>query len=177
MRIVAGSLKGRVLLEFSKIGVRPTSDMARESLFNILQNRIYGATFLDLFAGTGAVGIEAYSRGAEEVVLNDNSRESVNLIKKNLEKLGISGKIKVTSYDAISYIKTTSDKFDLIFVDPPYASGLEKAVLENIGNLLEEGGLVVYESDKPFDGEIDSLRIADRRRYGKAHLTFFEKGE
>ena len=124
MRIIAGSLKGRVLLEFSKIGVRPTSDMARESLFNILQNDIYGAKFLDLFSGTGAVGIEAYSRGASEVVLNDNSRESITLIKKNLEKLGISGKIKVTSFDAISYLKTSNDKFDIIFVDPPYASGL-----------------------------------------------------
>ena len=87
MRIVGGIYKGRVLCPFEKIGVRPTSDMARESLFNILQTRILGAKFLDLFAGTGAVGIEALSRGAKEVTLNDFGKESVALIKKNLEIL------------------------------------------------------------------------------------------
>ena len=177
MRIVAGSLKGRVLLEFSKIGFRPTSDMCRESLFNILQNRIYGVKFLDLFAGTGAVGIEAYSRGAEKVVLNDSSRESINLIKKNLDKLGITDKIKVLSQDAISLIKTTSEKYDIIFIDPPYASDFEQDVLSNISNAMEENGLAVYETDKPFTGQTYGLKIVDQRRYGKAHLTFFEKGE
>ena len=177
MRIVAGSLKGRVLLEFSKIGVRPTSDMARESLFNILQNRIYGVKFLDLFAGTGAVGIEAYSRGAGTVVLNDSSRQSVDLIKKNLEKLGVTGKIKVLSQDGVSLLKTTSEKFDIVFIDPPYSSGLEQEILSNLSNAMEQDGLAIYETDRPFSGEVFGLRIVDPRRYGKAHLTFFEKGE
>ena len=177
MRIVGGSLKGRVLCPFEKIGVRPTSDMTRESIFNILQFRIAGAKFLDLFAGTGAVGIEALSRGAKEVVLNDFSKESILLIKKNLDKLGIKEGVKVTSFDAVSLIEGGREKYDIIFIDPPYQSDLGNRVLKVISNSLADDGVAIFESDTSFQGEIQGLTICDQRRYGKAHLTFFKKGE
>ena len=105
MRIVGGKYKGRRLAEFKGRDIRPTSDQTRESLFNILQFRIYGKSFLDLFCGTGAVGIEAYSRGAGKVVLNDVSRESVKLAKANLEKLGIAD-VEVKTSDALTLLDT-----------------------------------------------------------------------
>lgn len=175
MRIVGGIYKGRVLCPFEKIGVRPTSDMTRESLFNILQFKIPNAKFLDLFAGTGAVGIEALSRGAKEVWINDFGKESVALIKKNLSKLGIENGVKVTNFDAVSLVKNTIDKFDIIFIDPPYKSDLGLEVLSNIANALSDDGIAIFESDVPFDKEISGLAVYDRRRYGKAHLTFFKK--
>ena len=176
MRIVGGFYKGRVLCPFEKIGVRPTSDMTRESLFNILQFRIAGSKFLDLFAGTGAVGIEALSRGAKEVVLNDFSKESILLIKKNIEKLGIKEGVKVTSFDAVSLVESGREKFDIIFIDPPYQSDLGERVLSVTSNSLTDDGVAIFEGDTPFNTQIEGLIVCDQRRYGKAHLTFFKKG-
>ena len=120
MRIVGGKFKGRTLSEFKGKDVRPTSDQTRESLFNILQFRISGKSFLDLFCGTGAVGIEAYSRGASRVTLNDISRDSVKLAKENLARLKISD-IEVVTSDALSFLKSGEEKYDYIFIDAHYA--------------------------------------------------------
>ena len=177
MRIVGGKYKGRKLNEFAGASVRPTSDMVRESLFNILQFKIQGKTFLDLFCGTGAVGIEALSRGAESVTFNDLKRDSVNLAKSNLQKVGIVDGFKVTNQDANSYYKTCSEKFDYIFLDPPYADGVSSETLSNLANLLTDGGIIIYENEKVFDGQPDGLIKVDERKYGKARLTFFQKGE
>lgn len=177
MRIVGGKYRSRVLVGFEKIGVRPTSDMARESLFNILQNVIGGARFLDLFSGSGAMGIEALSRGASRVVFNDYSRESVALIKQNLKKLGVSEDYSVVNFDALSYLKRTSEQFDIIYIDPPYKSELgELAVLES-GRVLSDNGVVILESETPFTGEIKGFKVTDQRKYGRARLTFFKKEE
>lgn len=175
MRIVGGKYKSRVLTGFENIGVRPTSDMARESLFNILQTRIYGSDFLDLFSGSGAIGIEALSRGAKKVVFNDFSRESVKVIKKNLEKLKVEEDYQVVSFDAITFLARTDQKFDIIYIDPPYKSGLGEQAVEKSYNALKEDGLVILEGESAFDGEIEGFVVSDKRRYGRAHLTFFTK--
>ena len=177
MRIVGGFYKGRVLEPFEKIGVRPTSDMVRESLFNIIRYKVVGAKFLDLFCGTGAIGIEALSRGAKKVVLNDGGRDSVNLTKKNLLKLKISEGVEVLNSDALGFLLRTSEKFDVVYIDPPYASDLGQKALDLVQNVLEIDGIVIYESEKIFDGEVEGLTVYDRRKYGRAHLTFFRKGE
>ena len=177
MRIVGGIYKGRVLEPFEKIGVRPTSDMTRESLFNIIQFKVRGARFLDLFCGTGAMGIEALSRGASHVVFNDASRESIKLANKNLLKLKITDRIEVFNRDAICYLQTTSDEFDIVFIDPPYDSDLGLKSLGVVSRVLKADGVAIYESEKPFDSEIEGLKIVDRRRYGRANLTFFKKGD
>lgn len=173
MRIVGGEYKSRVLFSFDGDSIRPTSDKVRESIFNILQNKIYGVVFLDLFCGTGAMGIEALSRGAKQVVFNDLARDSVALTKKNLSKLGVTDGVKVVSSDAITLLKTTDQKFDVVYIDPPYKSDLGKRALEVVERVLGENGIAVFEDEKPCDFIVDGLEEYDRRKYGRVHLTFF----
>lgn len=175
MRVVGGIYKGRTLLEFKGKDIRPTSDMARESLFNVLQFKIQDRTFLDLFCGTGAVGIEALSRGAKHVTFNDLSRESVNLTKNNLEKIGNPKNAKVVNRDGVEFYLSTDQKFDYVFMDPPYDSGLGEQALENVCSLLSEDGVVIFESQTPYSGQANGLIVFDQRRYGRAYLTFFKK--
>ena len=175
MRVVGGIYKGRTLLEFKGKDIRPTSDMARESLFNVLQFKIQDRTFLDLFCGTGAVGIEALSRGAKHVTFNDLSRESVNLTKNNLEKIGNPKNVQVVNRDGVEFYLSTDQKFDYVFMDPPYDSGLGEQALKNVCSLLSEDGVVIFESQTPYSGQANGLIVFDQRRYGRAYLTFFKK--
>lgn len=175
MRIVGGIYKGRILNSFKGEEVRPTADKVRESLFNILQFNIQDRVFLDLFCGTGAVGIEALSRGAKRVVFNDLSKESVLLTKGNLKKLGITESVQVFNQNALTYLKTTTEKFDIIFIDPPYKENLYVNALELVNGVLADDGLVIIEDEKPFNEEIEDLEIIDRRKYGRVHLTFFKR--
>ncbi len=174
MRVVGGKFKSRVLLEFKGQDIRPTADKVRESLFNILQNRIYGATFLDLFCGTGAMGIEAISRGAKFVLFNDKSRESLALTKKNIEKLQINEGYKTTNFDATTCLLGVGDKFDIIYIDPPYKSDFGEKALDKASVALKEDGVVIYENEKPFDREVENLQKIDERKYGRVYLTFFK---
>ena len=173
MRIIGGTFKGRTLYGFRGEEIRPTSDSARESLFNILGD-ISGADFLDLFCGTGAVGIEAISRGAK-TVFNDINRESVSLTRANLKKVGASA--EVYGFDASEFIKTARKKFDVIFLDPPYKSDKISELLNAVHSILKDGGKVVFENEKPFSGTADNLVLTDVRRYGRAVLHFFDKYE
>ena len=177
MRIVGGKYKGRVLTEFAGGDIRPTSDMARESLFNILQFEIKGASFLDLFCGTGAVGIEALSRGANKVTFNDADRKSIEVLKKNLAKLKVSEDCEVCNLDSITLLKKTTKKFDFIYIDPPYQSDLGIQALNLVQSCLEDNGCAIFEDQKPFEMQIEGLKITDSRKYGRIHLTFFKKGE
>ena len=163
------------MLAFDGENIRPTADKVRESLFNIIQFKIYGKSFLDLFCGTGAMGIEALSRGAAEVVFNDASKQSLSLLKKNLEKVKVDGGYTVKNTDAINFLANTDKAFDFIYVDPPYKSDLGEKCLQLASNALKEGGTVIFEDEKPFDGEISGLKITDSRKYGRVRLTFFEK--
>ena len=174
MRIVGGSLRGRVLSEFKDKGVRPTSDMARESLFNILRFKVVDCAFLDLFAGTGAVGIEAFSRGAKTVWLNDLTNDSIALITKNLEKLGIKNDITLTKQNALILLQTISEKFDIIYLDPPYKLDIKVQALSLAKNALTKDGIVVLEDEQFLEEKIDGLVEYDRRKYGRVHLTFLK---
>ena len=173
MRIIGGKYRGRVLKTFDGKDVRPTSDRAREALFNILQFRIAGRSFYDGFAGSGAVGFEAYSRGAKSVVMTDASEKSVTLCKANAKILGAETEIKLAFCE--SYLETTNKKFDIIFLDPPYALDAGEEALKIIAkkNILEEGGVAVLEKD--CEGkEVNGLEITSVRKYGKAVFTFYE---
>ena len=173
MRIVGGKYKSRVLCELKGENIRPTSDMVRESLFNILQNRIYGAKFLDLFCGTGAMGIEALSRGAAFTAFNDADRKSLALLNKNIEKLKVDDNYKIYNLDALDLLKRAGGEFDIIYIDPPYKTDLGIKALKLVANALNDGGIVIFEDEKPFSGEVDGLTVYDRRKYGRVHLTFF----
>ena len=180
MRIIAGKFRGRVLAEFKGNDVRPTSDRAKEALFNILSFRIMGARVLDLFAGSGSLGLESLSRGAKEVVFNDYSKDSIAILRKNLTALKITAEeVKVKNLDYAACLGQAIGKFDLIFIDPPYKEEYGENALQLIAEkgLLTEEGIAVFERDVPFDGEINGLTVFDVRKYGKAYLTFFKRTE
>lgn len=177
MRIIGGKYRGRVLAEFKGEAVRPTSDRAREALFNILATKVSRARVLDLFCGSGAFGIEAISRGASEVVFNDKSADSVKLAKANLQKVGAVEIFTVYSSDYLACLARLSGTFDIIFLDPPYKEEFGQRALAKIAErgLLSDGGVVIYERDRAFEENIDGLEKYDERKYGKAYLTFFRK--
>ena len=175
MRIVGGKYRGRTLVSFDGDKIRPTGDKVRESLFNILQFKISGANFLDLCSGTGAIGIEAISRGAKKVTFNDSSRESISVLKKNVEKLKIDENYVISNMTAQAFLTYTTDKFDLIFIDPPYNSGLINEILPLTANVLTENGTIIVEDEKSFLGTIDGLNKYDERKYGRVYLTFFKR--
>ena len=181
MRIIGGKYRSRVLTEFPGEDVRPTSDRAKESLFNILSLKLYGARVLDLFSGSGALGIECLSRGAKEVVFNDLSKDSLAILKKNLAtlKLTVNGEeAKVVNSDYLVCLDRAQGQFDLILIDPPYRFDFGEKALEKIAQkgLLTENGIAVYERDRPFEGEVQGLEKYDERKYGKTYLTFFKRG-
>ena len=175
MRIVAGKYRGRTLNQFDGEKIRPTLDMVRESLFNIIQNKIVGRAFLDLYCGTGAVGIEALSRGAEIVVFNDASRDSIALLKKNLDKIKADEDYEIYNKDAVHFLKTTDKKFDIIFLDPPYKSPNKFDALAFCTLALKEDGIIIFEDENEWQNEIEGLAVYDKRKYGRAHLTFFKE--
>ena len=174
MRIIAGKYRGLNLAEFKGAEIRPTADRVKESLFNILSPLIAGAEVLDLFCGSGNLGIECLSRGAKSVHFNDVSKASIEVFKKNAAKLSGKDKYTVTNYDFKRCLDATED-FDLIFIDPPYASdaGIEALKIISRYDKLKEGGVAVYERDRAFEGEIDGLEMFDERKYGKTYLSFF----
>ncbi len=178
MRIIGGKYRSRVLAEFAGDDVRPTSDRAKESLFNILALKLPNARVLDLFAGSGSLGLESLSRGAKEVVFNDAAKDSLAIIKKNLTalKIPVNGEqAKVTQGDYLSCLSVLRGQFDIIFLDPPYRLDYGKTALEHIAQkgLLTANGVAIYERDRAFDGEVDGLEKYDERKYGKTYMTFF----
>lgn len=172
MRITGGKYRSRVLCGFEGDAVRPTSDRTRESLFQILRERIKGASVLDLFAGSGAVGIEALSHGARTATFTDARKESVELVKKNLAILNERG--TVVFCDALSFLERTEEKYDFIFLDPPYKSDLGEKALALIlkRRILADDGVCVFETENPALSDT-GLWLFDERKYGRANLYFY----
>lgn len=173
MRIIAGKHRGRILSSFRGDAIRPTPDRVKESLFQILSANIRGARVLDLFAGSGALGIECLSRGAEEVVFNDASRESISVLEKNLRITG--ERARVSNLDFRVLLSRIEGEFDLIFCDPPYKENYLEEILNAVKErkLLSDGGLVVYESEREETGA-DGWILSDRRRYGRTNITVWK---
>ena len=176
MRVITGTARGRRLKTPEGMDIRPTTDNVKESVFNILQFDIEGRRVLDLFAGTGQLGIECLSRGAKEVVFIDQSRDAVKIVKENLKACGFSA--PVLQQDALSYLNACG-KFDLIFVDPPYDEGLYKPVLDKINSIdiLSEGGIILCESRRETDMPEMQAPYFKRKeyRYGKVKLSLYSK--
>ena len=173
MRIISGKYRGMVLASFAGESIRPTADRVKESLFNIL-GPVSGARVLDMFCGSGNLGLECISRGAQFVHFNDISKDSLSVLKKNLTR--IEGNYKITNCD-FSCCMNAGDRYDLIFIDPPYASDAGIKALKIIAEHLTDDGIAVFERDRLFEGEIAGLEKTDERRYGKTYLSFFKKGE
>ena len=175
MRIVGGKIKGRNLVSFKGEEIRPTSDQARESLFNVLQFKIAGKKFLDLFSGTGAVGIEAYSRGASKVYLNDLSKDSIAVIKKNLALINNPDEIITLNQNALTVLSNPPELFDIIFIDPPYKSGLYTEVINLSKNALKDDGIIILESEDELKIEDSDFIVYDKRKYGRARFSFLKR--
>lgn len=175
MRIIGGKHRGRKLAEFKGGEIRPTADRVKESLFNILSQKIAGASVLDLFCGSGNLGLESLSRGAERVHFNDISKDSLAVLKKNIAAVGEGAACKITNLDYLACLSSAAEKYDLIFIDPPYAKEFGVPALETISKceLLSQGGVIVYERDRAFLSEVEGLKKFDERKYGKTYLTFF----
>lgn len=177
MRIISGRYRGLRLNEFDGEEIRPTADRVKESLFNILYGRVQGARVLDLFCGSGSLGIECLSRGAAHVDFNDLSPRSIQVLRGNLSRLKGENSYTVTTGDFSSFLSSARPPYDLIFIDPPYASEAGLSALQLIGSrgLLSPSGVAVYERDRPFASAVVGLEKVDERKYGKTYLTFFER--
>ncbi|MEM7463131.1 MAG: 16S rRNA (guanine(966)-N(2))-methyltransferase RsmD [Pseudomonadota bacterium] len=181
MRIVGGKFKGRRLATPNSKAIRPTSDRTRESLFNMLANRhdLQDARVLDLFAGTGALGLEAVSRGAAFVLFVENSTQGRALIRANAEALGLQGKTRLFRRDATRLGDAGKiSQFDLAFADPPYARGLGESAAKALlaGRWLKAGALfILEENSSDFPDSIDGFVLEDRRDYGDTAIGFFRE--
>lgn len=178
MRIIAGRSRGTLLADVGKgdldAHLRPTSDRVRESLFSMLvhHNVINGARVLDLFAGTGALGLEALSRGASEAVFVENGRVGQKLIAENIKKLNVPGKTTLMRSDATALGKCAAVPFDLVFLDPPYGIGLGQQALTSAlaGDWLSKGAMIVWEENAQMFAPKGFERI-DKRKYGDTFVT------
>jgi 16S rRNA (guanine966-N2)-methyltransferase len=187
MRVIAGTYRSRILKSLKGLALRPTSDRLRETLFNVLAPNIAGSRFIDLFAGTGAIGIEALSRGAAEVVFIENRTPAATLIRRNLESLGVSSGVTVLAVDALRGLAMLAARknsgapaFDHIFLDPPYAAAEDYSrVLEFIGSadIMAPGGIVVAEHRRNFDLPEEPSAIKRFRvlKQGDAALSFYRR--
>lgn len=182
MRVRGGALRGRALATPRGNAIRPTTDRTREALFNVLahrfDSRLEGARVLDLFAGTGALGIEALSRGAAHCLFVEESAEGRGLIRDNVEAFGLQGRTKIFRRDATALGPAgTITPFDLLFADPPYARGLGERALQaaRAGGWLKPGALCILEESAaaPFEASLD-FRLADQRSYGDTVIRFLE---
>ncbi len=175
--ITAGTWKGKKVKTLESYDVRPTSSKVRESIFNILQTKIQSAMVLDLFAGSGIVGFEALSRGAEKVIFVEKSHKVLQNLQQNISSFDCNCEV-IFSDALIALDKIDNIQFDLIFIDPPYKSDLIIPVLEKIknNNLLNTDGIILVEHPKGtnFDDILDRFTIFKEKKYGDTYLTFLE---
>jgi len=182
MRVIGGELRGRRLAPFRGMRIRPTSDRVREAVFNVIAARVSLVGLkgvLDLFAGTGAMGIEALSRGVREAVFVDNDKEAVSVIGHNLEAFGLASRARVfkrAAAEAVRALGVNGERFDIIFLDPPYISAQTEQTLEDIkrAGILNPGGMIVAKGSKrtPLDAGGVGFELLDERRYGDTVVYF-----
>ena len=173
MHIISGKYRGKKLKGFEVDGTRPTMDRVKESLFGMIQSYVGDSKVLDLFAGSGALGLEAISNGAREAYLVDNNIEAIKVIRDNIKNMD--DDIKVIKSDYKKFLKETNEKFDIIFLDPPYRKGLMGKALRVIEerDLLNEGGLVVCEYE--YDDFKTNLDLFKEKSYGFKKIKIFKR--
>lgn len=179
MRVITGTARGRKLVTPEGLETRPTSDMAKEALFSIIQFEVEGAVVLDLFAGSGQLGIEALSRGAHSAVFIDTSREAQKAIMQNLENTGFKSSARVAMMDALSFLRSCKDTFDIALLDPPYNMGLIQEVLPLLSEKMSPGGIIICETERQenLPESAGEFKLFKEYRYGKAKLTTYRLGE
>ena len=179
MRIISGKARGTKLYTLEGETTRPTLDRVKESLFNIIQEKIVGSSFLDVFSGSGAIGLEAASRGAKEVILCEKDKNAIKVIKKNIEKTHLEVTLYETSFE--NMLEKINKKFDIIYIDPPYKTNLVYETVNKLINLnlLKTDSLIIVETDEEERVEQAlkklNVNIVKKRKYGRVHLIFLNK--
>lgn len=180
MRVIAGSARGTILKTVEGLGTRPTTDRIKETLFNMIQKDIYDSLFLDLFSGSGAIGIEALSRGAKRACFVEQDRKAAGCIRENLKKTRLEKRASLMEQDVIAALKKMNGReecFDFIFMDPPYRQNLEFRVLEELGKLsfVDENTQIIVEASKEtsFDALSDMGFVVEKRKEYKTNQHIF----
>lgn len=176
MRVITGSARGRKLVTPEGLDTRPTTDMVKEAIFSAIQFELPGAKVLDLFAGSGQLGIEALSRGASECVFVDNSPAAINCIRQNIKTTGFESDSKVFPMDSFAFAKSRAEKFDIILLDPPYNDETLQKLLPEIASLCNENALIICEHDPKcqLSDSYDSIVIRKRYKYGKISVSIYK---
>ena len=180
MRVITGSARGAKLKTLEGLETRPTSDRVKEAVFNIIQFEVEGRRVLDLFAGSGQMGIEALSRGASYAVLVDRNPAAVKIIKENVKKVRFEDRTTILQADYLRYLSTCTEKFDIIFLDPPYAENFLEKSLQKISeiDILSEGGIIVCERarDRGIPARVGDLVCSKDYCYGKTAVNLYSRG-
>ena len=178
MRVITGTARGRKIKVPEGLEIRPTTDMVKESVFNIIQFDIEGRRVLDMFAGTGQLGIEALSRGAASAVFVDRDQTAVKLVRENLKLTQLEANASVINADSIEYLKR-GEKFDIVFMDPPYDTDLlnRSILVANEFDILKENGIIVCESkvEKPMPELLEPYKKLREYKYGKIKITTYSR--
>ena len=179
MRVITGTARGRKLGQLQGMDTRPTTDQVKESIFNIIQFDIEGRRVLDLFAGTGQLGIEALSRGAAGCTFVDQRRDAAALVRSNLKLCQLSDRARVVQGEALSFLASDRERYHLVFLDPPYQTELLENALKKIAeiDILMENGIIICESpaDKVLPELPQPYRKGREYRYGKIKITVYRK--
>ncbi|MBR4555812.1 MAG: 16S rRNA (guanine(966)-N(2))-methyltransferase RsmD [Ruminococcus sp.] len=177
MRVITGKARGMKLATLEGTDVRPTTDMVKEAIFSIIQFDVPGANVLDLFAGSGQLGIEALSRDAASCTFVDKSKDSAAVVKENLSHCKLAGLASVENTDSLNYLKLTPKRFDIALLDPPYKQGLIDKAMPLLSRVMNEPSVVVCEHEREYlpAEEYGELKLRKRYRYGKIMLSVYEK--
>lgn len=182
MRITSGSLKNRIILSREGKDTRPTLERIKEAIFSIIYGRVENAKFLDLYSGTGNMSFEAISRGAKKAIMIEKEVDALKVIIDNVERLGLSSKCRAYKNDvlrAIEILKNKNEKFDIIFMDPPYRDNLTNKTLLKLSeyDILEENGIIICEHGRyeKLQDKIGIFTKIEDREYNKKIVTFYQK--
>lgn len=176
MRVITGSRRGKKLKTLDSLSTRPTTDMVKEAVFSAIQFDVPGSRVLDLFAGSGQMGIEALSRDASHCVFVDSDPSAVKVIKDNIADCKLTAESRVLNMDSLDYLKVAKGEFDIALLDPPYGQGLIERALEALESKLSDRAIVVCEHEKELElgEEYGRLKKHKRYKYGKIAVTIFK---
>ncbi len=179
MRVITGAAKGRVLKTLDGVDVRPTTEKVKEAVFSAIQFEIEGARVLDLFCGSGQMGIEALSRGASFCVFVDHARRSQDITKQNLNISGLFSLARVAAMDYQDFLKTTKERFDIAFLDPPYSKGYAQAALLLLPGVMTDSGVILCEHERSdsLPEEVMGFVRTREYRYGRISVSAYRKSE
>lgn len=179
MRVITGTARGRRLKTLEGRDVRPTTDRVKEALFSIIQFEVEGSAVLDMFAGSGQLGIEALSRGASKAVFVDSDKRAVAVIQENLEHTGLADRAEVYNADSLMFVRNRGERFDIALLDPPYGTGVLQRALEAAAICVRENGVIICElpEKEELPQTVGNFELRRRYRYGKTELAVYRGGE